>query len=83
MSYYLCHECACEVVNGDPSGRDFTNPSESFDTEQEWLDWNASRDAPIEAMGLVSHVGTKNIGVFTCFVDSDCHYGDAEIFENV
>lgn len=71
--FTLCHGCACEVVNGDDSGRDFHDLD---DNER------ASRDASIEAMGHAVLVETKDIGCFTCFVCDDIDYGNAEIFEN-
>lgn len=73
-TFRLCHECACEVANGDTSGRDFyglTNEDE------------AARDASIEAMGLVAHVDSRDIGCFTCFVCDEISYGDVEMFESV
>lgn len=71
-TFTLCHGCACEVVNGDASARDF------FDVDD---DDNASRDASIEAMGLAVLIESRDIGCFTCFVCSDVDYGKAEIFE--
>jgi len=70
-TFTLCHECACEVVNSDASGRDFQDVTD---------DENASRDAGIEAMGQVVLVATESIGYFTCFVCSQVDYGDADIF---
>ncbi|MGW1740016.1 hypothetical protein ACWCPQ_14520 [Nocardia sp. NPDC001965] len=72
--YYLCHECACDVINADASGRDF------YDLEPEE---HASRDAAIEAMGIVVCVDTRHVGVFDCFVCDTHAYCDANVFEAV
>lgn len=73
-TFALCDECACEVINGDDSARDFYDLSE---------DARALRDASIEAMGYVCEVRREDIGCFACFVCDDISYGNASIMEKV
>lgn len=72
--FTLCEECACEVVNADFTGRDFSDLSE---------DNRASRDASIEVMGIVVLAEIHSNGYFTCFVCDEVSAGDANIFESI
>jgi len=74
QTFDLCHECACEVINGDDSARDYYGLTD---------DERASRDAAIEAMGNVSMIGRQPGGCFACFVCDETMYSDSYVFERV
>ena len=64
--YTVCQTCAVALVNDDWTSLDLGD--------------RGTIDASIEAMGLVTHVDTVDVGAFHCFVCDDDHYGDAHRF---
>lgn len=63
MTHLVCTTCLVGLVNDD---------------------WSAHEDAPAvtataEALGLVTHTGSEDHGVYRCTVCDEDHYGAAEL----
>ncbi|MCT2033604.1 hypothetical protein M3E10_02910 [Dietzia cinnamea] len=63
MDHLVCTTCLVGLVNDDWTA----------------IEDNHSAVATAEALGMVTHTGSENHGVYRCTVCGDDHYGRAEI----